>query len=544
MRARTALRIIFALAVVGPAIVAGVPSGAASGGGVANSGVVSYSEVKHDASPPLTTLIARPAQVPESAARHAAVSRLVGPELPGTAQPAAVDDPSLQTGAGPGHMPATALNFEGINPDRWVPPDTNGDVGLSNYVESVNTDVGIYDKSGNLQPGTPFHANALFDGFGGPCEVRNDGDPIIQYDALADRWVFTQFALPGSPWWKPPFYQCFAVSQTADPTGSWYRYQFLMPTYLFEDYPKIGVWPDAYYMTANEFGPRYWEGAGVFAFDRTSMLAGATATFLYQHLGRPNYGLLPSDVENSSAAPPAGEPGHFLEYRDTYNQHALWMYDFDVDFATPANSTLTGPVHLPVDAFRHHVCKPVTRCIPQKGTTRLLDSLADVLMYPLEYYNYGAYEDMVVTHTVKAGKASNTGIRWYQLRSTGGGAWSVYQQGTYAPNALYRWMPSAALDASGNLAVGYSVSSARQYPSIRYAGRLATDPLGELSQGEAIIIAGRGSQTGTNRWGDYSAMQIDPSDGCTFWYTNEYYSRSSSADWQTRIASFRYPSCI
>jgi len=260
-------------------------------------------------------------------------------------------------------------------------------------------------------------------------------------------------------------------------------------------------------------------------------------------LEKPNYGLLPSDLENSSPPPPPGEPGHFIEFHDTDRHDALWMYDFYVDFATPANSTLTGPVHLRVDAFQHHLCRPITRCIPQKGTTRLLDSLADLMMYPLEYYNYGTHQDMVVTHAVKAGKAANSGIRWYQLRSTGG-PWSVYQQGTYAPDSLYRWMPSAALDASGNLAVGYSVSSAKRYPSIRCAGRLATDPLGELSQGEKRVIGGGGSQTDTNRWGDYSAMQIDPSDGCTFWYTNEYYSSTSGSDWRTRIASFRYPSCV
>jgi hypothetical protein len=436
-------------------------------------------------------------------------------------------------------MPAPINNFDGTSSTQVSPPDTNGDVGLSNYVESVNTDLAIYDKSGNLLSG-PFPANDLFNGFSGACETTNDGDAIIQYDSAADRWVFSQFANAFS---GPPFYQCFAVSQTSNPLGSWNRYQFLEPGSDFFDYPKIGIWSDAYYMTANQFQGVNANGVGVFAFNRTQMLAGLSAPPVYKHVNA--YGLVPSDIENSSAPPPAGEPEHLMDYPQM-NGNKLNMFDFHVDFATPANSTLTGPTPITVNSFDARVCKNILLCIPQKGTSKKVDSLADLLMYQLEYYNYGSTEAMVIDHTIKAGNGANTAIRWYQFRRTtpGSGAWSVQHQGTYSPDSLYRWMPSSALDKNGNFAVGYSTSSEKRYPSIRYAGRLATDPGGQLAQGETQLKKGSGSQTGFGgRWGDYSSMQIDPSDGCTFWYTNEYYPATSRQGWHTRIGSFKFPSC-
>lgn len=434
-------------------------------------------------------------------------------------------------------MPSPLATFEGIQAGLYVPPDPNGDVGLSHFVESVNTDLAVYDKTGNLAPGSPFPANELFVGFGGPCEDTNDGDGIIQYDGLADRWVFTQFALPNYP--NPPFSQCFAVSQTGDPLGGWYRYEFVTPGQAFNDYPKLAVWPDAYYMTSNQFGPHSFIGSGAFAFDRAAMLAGSSATMVYFQLSKPNYGMLAADVENASSPPPLGEPEHIIGVN---RRDSLRQYDFHVDFATPTNSTLTVPRMLPVDPFVWNPCVNPYSCIPQKGTSNRLDPLTGILLYQLEYFNYGAHEDMVVSHTIKAGNSS--GIRWYQLRSTAGGPWSVYQQGTHAPDGKFRWLPSGALDADGNYAVGFNASSKRAFPSIRYAGRLESDPLGELAQGEAIMISGGGSQTdGYGRWGDYSSMQIDPSDGCTFWYTGQYYPTSSRQFWHTRVGTFAFPSC-
>lgn len=500
--------------------------------------VQAFSDVRHDTSPPLADLIAASSAERSSDPAFPQRPRRAGPDTEGISEPAGLGS-EIQTSAPANRMPGTVQNFEGMDSGGPIPPDTNGDVGPTRYVESVNTDLAIYDKAGNIQ-GSRFPGNALFDGFGGVCESTNDGDPIIQYDPIADRWVFTQFANVFS---SGPYSQCFAVSTTGSPSGSFYRYQFLMPGSDFNDYPKIGVWSDAYYMTTNQFGAVDFTGVGVFAFDRTKMLAGMPATMIYKHLAPPNYGLLPSDLENSSAPPPAGTPNHLIEYRDLASGDELWMYDFNVNWATPASSTLTGPTRLAVKPFDPNACQNIYKCIPQRGTSQKLDSITDLLMYQFEYYNYGSHEDMTISHAIKNKSQSNTAIRWYQLRSTGAGPWMVFQQGTFAPDGLYRWLPSGALDSAGNLAIGYNASSSKRFPSIRYAGRLAGDPANKLSQGEAILIKGGGSQGGPVRWGDYSAMQIDPTDGCTFWYTNEYYSSSSATHWRTRVGSFSFPSC-
>jgi hypothetical protein len=502
-------------------------------------------EVQHDSSPPLADLIAASANKRIEASALPVIPRRVAPTSDGSAPQTGgtgAADAATQTSATAGRMPSTIQNFEGVHYDGSVPPDTNGDVGPTRYVESVNTDLAIYNKTGTLQAGSPFPASDLFNGFTGDCEFTNDGDAIIQYDAQADRWMFTQFANVFSS--SGPYSQCFAVSQTPDPAGAYYRYQFAMPGSDFFDYPKTGVWNDAYYMTANQYAGQNGDGVGVFAFDRSDMLAGNATTPLYFHLNQPNYGLVPSDIENSSGPAPGGTPNHLIEYRNRPSGDELWMYDFHADFATPANSTLTGPTALPVKEFDPGACRNIYRCVPQKGTSNKLDSITDLLMYQLEYYNYGGHEDMTISHSIKAKNGVNTAIRWYQLRSTASGPWGVYQQGTFSPDSLFRWLPSGALDANGDLAVGYSVSGANRYPSIRYSGRTATDPLNKLSQGEAKVISGQGSETkGGGRWGDYSAMQIDPSDGCTFWYTNEYYPTNSAQHWDTRIASFKFPGC-
>jgi hypothetical protein len=266
------------------------------------------------------------------------------------------------------------------------------------------------------------------------------------------------------------------------------------------------------------------------------MLSGQAATQQCFQTSTSYGGLLPSDLDGSTP-PPAGSPNYVVGLGATANTLALWK--FHVDWTTPANTTFSGPTTLATAAFSE-ACGGGT-CIPQEGTSQQLDSLADRLMYRLEYRNFGDHESLVVAHSVAAG--SSTGIRWYEIRNPGGTP-TIYQQGTYAPDSAYRWMPSIAMDASGDIALGYSVSSSSMYPSIRVTGRLAGDPLGQMTQGESTIVAGSGAQTGNlSRWGDYSSMSVDPTDDCTFWYTNEYLTSSGSFNWHTRIGSFKLGSC-
>jgi hypothetical protein len=455
-------------------------------------------------------------------------------------------------------MPAPVLNFEGINNINSVyPPDTQGDIGPNHYIQWVNVSFQIWsiDKTNHTATSVygPAAGNTLWAGFGGPCQDLNNGDPITLYDPFADRWFMSQFAIPSSP----PFYQCVAVSATPDPTGVWYRYQFTWPNSKFNDYAKFGVWPDAYYMTANQFNASgtVYLGVGVAALDRNQMLAGQPASMVYYDLYTVNsnfYSMLPADFDGLPGdAPPAGAPGLFTEWDNSGwlgdPSDTLRLWEFHVDWDTPANSTfgVAGLPNalIPTANVDPSMCNFARSCIPQPGTTQKLDAVSDRLMYRLQYRNFGGYQTLVSNHTVDVG-SDHAGIHWFELRKTGGGAWAMYQQGVYAPDANHRWMGSLALDHVGNLALGYSVSSSTVYPSIRYAGRLAGDSPGTLPQAESVLFTGSGSQTGTGaRWGDYSMMAVDPTDDCTFWYTQEYIAVTGTANWRTRIASFRYPDC-
>jgi hypothetical protein len=445
-------------------------------------------------------------------------------------------DPAVQTAITTFAAPTAGINFDGVGNGAYgytvnsAPPDTNGAVGPNHYVQWVNTAFAVFNKSGGLVWG-PFNGNTLWSGFGGGCQTNNDGDPIVQYDKVADRWIFMQFSVT-APY---PYTVCMAVSTTPDPTGSYYRYEFSGFGTQFPDYPKLGVWPDGYYVTYNLFnngttftGPRFC------SYDRSKMLTGAVATQQCFTLGTQFGGDLPSDLDGKTL-PPAGSPNYILEF----GTNALSLWKFHADWTTPANSTLTGPTSLPVAAFSA-ACSGGGTCIPQGGTTQQLDSLADRVMYRLAYRNFGDHEALVVNHSVTAG--SSVGVRWYEIRSPGGTP-TVFQQGTYAPDASYRWMGSIAMDRAGDIGLGYSISSSTTHPGIRYTGRLVNDPLNTL-QAEASIIDGAGSQTsGLSRWGDYSSITVDPVDDCTFWYTTEYIPANGSFNWRTRIASFKFASC-
>jgi hypothetical protein len=441
-------------------------------------------------------------------------------------------DGALQGGSGPLVNTVDGVGFEGVAANGFAPPDTNMAVGPNDVVQWVNVRVAIYDKLGNIRAGYPKLGNAFWQGFGGPCETQNSGDPIIQYDAVADRWIASQFTSTLS---AGAYYQCFAISQTSDPGGAYNRYAYAF-TDGFPDYPKITVWKNAYFASYNMFSNTSggFLGPRICAYDRAAMLAGTSAVQECFTLSGGSYGsLLPSDLDGGSAFAPPSNTGYFMDF----GNNSLLLWRFTPNFVTPANATLTGPTTLAAASFSP-ACGGGT-CIPQPSTTQKLDSLADRLMYRLAYRNFGDHEAMVVNQSVTAG--TSVGIRWYEVRNPLTSP-TIFQQGTYAPDTTYRWMGSAAMDKTGNIAVGYSASSGSVRPSIGYTGRETADPLGTL-QAEQVIITGGGSQTGLSRWGDYAAMRIDPKDDCTFWFTSEYIPSDGSFNWHTRIASFKFNSC-
>ncbi len=504
-----------------------------------------------------------------SAARTFQDRRFVAPKTQKRAPSAAVAEPAAATGASivqnrpiGSSMPSSDANFEGVNNVSGVlPPDTQGDIGMDPstgkkyYVQWVNLAFQIWDVTNPVAPlslVSPTAGNVLWSGMGGICETNNDGDPLTRFDALSNRWVMSQFAL-GFP---DDFHQCVAVSQTADPTGSWYRYDFKTSASRMNDYGKLGVWPDGYYMSFNLFdGTNYdYKGAGVAVFERDKMLLGQAARMIYFDLGLVNmnyYALLPSDLDG--LAPAAGTPNYFVSWDDSTwmsdPTDTLRVWEFKTDWVNIANTTFglnsnyDPNLKISTADVNPDMCGSVRNCVPQPDTTSKLDAIADRLMYRLQYRNFGTHQTLVGNHTVDANGSDQAGVHWFELRNTGAG-FGMHQEGVYAPDSDNRWMASAAMDVSGNIALGYSVASATTYPSVRYTGRLAADPLGTLPQGEQTLVAGTGSQTSTSyRWGDYSMMAVDPSDGCTFWYTQEYVQTTGSASWQTRIGSFKYPSC-
>lgn len=420
--------------------------------------------------------------------------------------------------------PALGLSFEGIaNGNGWSVADPNLAVGDTQVVEWVNTRFAVYDKNtGSILYG-PVNGNTLWSGFGGACETNNNGDPIVQYDKAAGRWVMMQHATPSGG----PYSMCLAVSTTSDAKGTFNRYSFQLST-VFTDYPKLGVWPDGYYVSFDYING----GAAVCALDRNAMLTGANATSVCFNTPVTYAHLLPSDLDGRTQ-PPAGAPNYFMNL----GTNSLNIWQFHVDFVNPNNSTFSGPTNIGVAAFSQ-ACGGGA-CIPQLGTTQQLDSVADRLMYRLAYRRFSdGHEALVVTHSV----GTPSGIRWYEIRSPGSSP-SVFQRGTYSPNSNYRWMGSIAMDAVGDIAMGYSESSSTMHPAIAYTGRLSTGTKGTM-QSENILITGGGSQlVGNFRWDDYTSLSVDPVDDCTFWHVNQYYKSDSIKTWNTRIASFKFSGC-
>src|SRR5215469_5621926 len=448
-------------------------------------------------------------------------------------------DTALQTVATAAPSIGNVTSFPGVGNGDYgfvpnaAPPDTNLSVGATQVVQRVNESFGVFSKTGTLLAG-PTAGNTLFQALGAthPCAVNNDGDIIAQYDKAANRWVLTQLSVTNGG--SVGYFQCVAVSQTSDATGAYNVYAFGYGTTQFNDYPKLGVWNNAYYVTYNIFtNGQTFAGPKLCALDRTSMLAGAAATQICFQLSTAFGGVLPADLDGSTP-PPANSPEYFVDF----NTNSLDIFTISNPNFTNGTATLGGPTNIAVAAFTP-ACNGGT-CIPQLGTSQKLDSLADRLMYRLAYRNFGDHEALVVNHSITSGTSS--AIRWYEIRSPGSSP-TIFQQGTFAPDANFRWMGSAGMDHAGNIAVGYSVSSSSLNPGIRFTGRAPGDPLGTMGT-EVDITDGTGSQNGgLNRWGDYSSLSVDPVDDCTLWYTTEFLKTSGSFNWSTRIANFKFTTC-
>jgi hypothetical protein len=532
-----------------------------------NQVVQRVTEAKHGKSKPLYALIqnrpfaATDNQVPEIENRV----RLL--PVPTKAKGAHATALALNTEAGIGSLDAlTSRYFSGVGWDRNYrvkvsPPDTNGAVGTNDYVQWVNQAYGIFDKTTRnlkvvVDPGsgeklqTIWNGSLIWQGFGGKCEFSNDGDPIVIFDKLANppRWVMSQFAHT-----KPsgaPYSQCIAVSTTSDPAGEYALYEFQFNN--FNDYGKFGVWLDGYYGVFNMFEDDTknsdYLGTKVCSFDRSKMLQGTTASIQCVNLYQPQYsGILPADFDGTASSTPVdGSPELFVGL----DSNKLNLWTFKVNWNDMTKSTFDRvPVEIPVASFDYPCVKEGYEyaCISQPGSdTQRLEVLGDRLMYRLTYRNRGTRESLVLNHTVMVG--TRTGIRWYEIDSPFNKP-TVRQQGTFAPkDALFRWMGSIAVDKKGNMLLEYSVSGDKVYPSLRYTGRRNDDPVGQM-RSERELVVGSGSQINqderwaTDRWGDYSSVVLDPVDDCTFWLTNQYQSKTGTYNWNTAIASVRFPNC-
>ena len=476
-------------------------------------------------------------------------------ELPGS--------PSINAPVGsPGptvQAPAPITNFDGLDFANWGaghPPDTNGDVGPTYYIQTINTSIGIFRKSDQVRVAAfTFNTFMSQGNFGNLCDTNNFGDPVVLYDSFEDRWVITDFAFTldgsGNVVNPPGVFQCFAVSKSGDPvTGGWNFYSISIAGGL-DDYPKFGIWPDGIYMSANVFG--YPAGAAfqnprVYALNKAQMYAGnSTVQIVSFNAPSADFTLLPSNARLQTGTPPTGTPNYFVSTWEFLN--ALTVYKFHVDWNRISQSTFTGP-DTPLAATSWPNAS-VPNAPSLNGNA--LDVLQFRAMMQNQYTNIGGVESLWTAHTVRRANTSGfAASRWYQVNVTGSVvAANLPQAATWDPdgaNVLYRFVPSLAVDRAGDMALGYSTSSSTTKPAIAYAGRLAADPVNTFSQTEQILIQGTGTQSGNCgsssciRWGDYSAMTLDP-DGCTFWYTSQYYA-VDGLNHQTRIGSFAYPSCV
>jgi hypothetical protein len=476
----------------------------------------------------------------------------------------AIPEPNVPTSGGP--LPAIVLSsFQGVGRGlgyitRSSPPDTNGSVGPDEYIQWVNDAYGIFDKkAGKLKPifdpstghleTEILEGNQIWQGFGGKCEISNDGDPVVIYDKIASRWVMSQFAY-SKPSSGPPYAECIAVSSSSDPAGEYARYEFDFNN--FDDYPKLGVWPNGYYITFNMFEDETkgsdFLGAKVCAFERSKMLENQPANMQCANLYNPSYGgVLPADFDGSqSSMPPENSPEYFV----AVDADKLFLWKFSVNWDDLTKSYFDyKPQEIAVPHFDYPCVEGdrTVSCVSQpNSSSQKLDALGDRLMFRLPYRNVGDQEVLLMNHTIKAG--DSTGIRWYELSGLRGTP-RIVQEGTFAPkDGLFRWIGSIAMDKNENMLLEYDVSGNNVFPSIRYTGRKKDDPKGVMRD-EQLLVAGQGSQVSTvsdyitDRWGDYSSVSLDPRDDCTFWFTSQYQETTDTYRWNTVISSVRFPDC-
>ncbi len=505
-----------------------------------------------------------------------------------------------------GSRPAAALvtSFDGLGfglqgpHGRWSPrnPSDNSLAVSRDYVfQIVNTRMAIFRKTGEIVYG-PVPTNTLFKGFGGACESHNNGDAVVRYDQLADRWLivmpifvrgparpdqpppwqasarayvsppgvagqpgpavplFVPPTVPPSPPAPPdttrrvpqqrppeekgPFSMCYAISTSPDPLGSYYRYEFLRP--LFPDYPRPAVWPDGYYVPTSTGDDVIQKHTCV--VDRRHMLLGEPATEQCMVVDGVNF-LNNADLDGT-AVPPAGAPNVVLaaggtQLRGDFDDDGIYAWRFSVDWNDPANTRLTGPDRIAVAPY-HYLCDgQLTTCVRQPGTDQHLDAQGDKIMARVVYRNVNGRESIVAAHSVNTA-AFGGGVRWYELTIAPppDRTLRLRQQGTYAPDGFYRWMASPAIDRDGNIGIGYSFGGTPNFAGQRFAGRLANDPLGKLTLHETVLVTGEAPQTNTMRWEDYTQTAIDPSDDCTIWYVGDYL-KKDALTYSTRIGAFR-----
>ena len=461
------------------------------------------------------------------------------------------------------NMPGPLLTFEGIGDlCGCQPSDSEGDVGPNHYVEAINLSFKVFDKNGNTLAGPTTYDSFFAPLTGTPCgSAQNDGDPFVMYDNQADRWVITDFAFPSFP--GSSFWECIGVSQSPDPiAGPWALYAIQVdpanPTFL-GDYPKLAIWNDggtqnAYFLTMNLFTNfTTFNGVRAYALDRVSMLAGGPTHAIGFTVGLAGVGDSYSFVAanfRTGDPPPAGRDEMVLAVDGSIPGVTLTQVHarfFHVDFANPGNSTFgVGANHTPnaeitVNPFVQAWTAQTYDLVPQQGTSVKLDTVGDKIMTPVVYQNRNGTESLWADQTTMLNFPNGpTAVSWYQFDVTGGNfpATPVQQQDwTNGGDGLWRWMPSIAVDQNGNTVIGYSTSNTTIFPSIRYAGRLASDPPSNLAQGEGIMFAGVGPQTNGPRWGDYTRTEVDPSTGMDFWHINQY---AQGGDWHTRIGKFNF----
>jgi hypothetical protein len=512
--------------------------------------------VKFDRSASLPELLGMYQIPPRPDRRHSATAPVAEPTVASPAVTIGAGGAAAeQTTQGTRPQPVQVASFDGLGAgfegpqgkaDARNPSDNSLGVGPNAIVQVVNSRMAIFTKKGVQHPSTgqalfgPVVTNTLFAGFGGPCEKQISGDAVVRYDQLADRWLFVLpiFRRPAD---QPnaPYGMCYAVSTGSDPLGSYYRYEFNRP--LFPDYPRPAIWPDGYYLPSSTGDTVIQKHAC--AADRRRMLQGLAANEQCVVIDGVSF-LNFADLDGRRL-PPAGMPEIVMaaggtQLHNVFEDDGIYAWKFSVNWDDPSRTRLSGPEKIVVAPY-HFLCNgQLSKCVPQPGTDVRLDSQGDKLMQRLVYRNFGRYQSIVAAHSIDT--RGGGGVRWYEFRLDRNGTARLFQQGTYAPDGDYRWLPSIAMDRRGDIGVGYSYGGASSYPGQRFAARIAGDAKGQLTLHEAVLAEGEGSQTNTLRWEDYTTLDIDPSDDCTFWYVGDYFKKGEE-DYSTRVGAYRLPGC-